>query len=87
MTFEEVDKLAQGRVWTGKEAMENGLVDELGGIEEAVKMAAELAEIDEYRIRNYPDYESSFKDLFKTPFSSSAQKILKEELGIENYKI
>ena len=55
MTFEEVDEIAQGRVWTGKQALENGLVDELGGLEDAIDLAASLAEIDEYRIRSYPD--------------------------------
>ncbi len=87
MTFDEVDNIAQGRVWTGKEALEKGLVDELGGLEDAISVAAELAEIDAYRIRNYPDYESDFKDLFKSPFSNTTKNLLKKELGFENYRI
>ncbi|MCB9764884.1 MAG: signal peptide peptidase SppA [Alphaproteobacteria bacterium] len=47
MTVEEVDAVAQGRVWTGAQALEVGLVDELGGLELAVQRAVELAELDE----------------------------------------
>jgi len=87
MTFSQVDSIAQGRVWTGKQALENGLVDELGNLNEAVKAAAELANIDTYKIRNYPDYEKDFKDIFKGPFASVKKSVLKEELGEESYLI
>ena len=89
MTFAQVDSIAQGRVWTGTEAIENGLVDQLGNLDDAVKIAAELAEITEYRTTNYPRFNKDFKDAFK-PFSfikASKENILKEELGIENYMI
>lgn len=45
---DEVDRIAQGRVWTGNEALENGLIDEIGNIDEAIAAAAELAGLDEY---------------------------------------
>ena len=45
MTVEEVDAIAQGRVWTGTDALEHGLIDELGGLDDAIAAAAELAEI------------------------------------------
>jgi protease-4 len=48
MTLEEVDEIAQGRVWVGTQALELGLVDELGGLSEAVAAAAELAELEEF---------------------------------------
>ncbi|MEZ4699566.1 MAG: signal peptide peptidase SppA [Rhodothermales bacterium] len=56
MTVEEVDKVAQGRVWTGKQALAVGLVDELGGLEVAIQRAAERAGIegDTYRTRVLP---------------------------------
>ncbi len=81
MTFEQVDSVAQGRVWTGKEALTKGLVDELGSLEDAIRIAADMVEISEYRIRNYPDYDKEFKDLFKGPFSRIKQNLVKEELG------
>ncbi len=49
MERDAVDTIAQGRVWTGKDAMRLGLVDELGGLEEAISAAAELAELEDYR--------------------------------------
>jgi len=87
MTFEEVDEIAQGRVWTGKQALENGLVDELGGLEDAMDLAASLAEIDEYRVRSYPDYKKEFKDMISGPFGSVKQQVLLNEIGKENLKI
>ena len=87
MSFEQADQLAQGRVWTGTQALNNGLIDELGSLEDAIRAAADLAEISEYRVRNYPDYKKEFKDMFKGPFSSVKTHLLKEEMGEENLKI
>lgn len=88
MTIEEVDKIAQGRVWSGVEAKENGLVDELGSLQDAIDYAAELAELDEYKVRNYPSYKVELEDRFSSlPFSKAKSEILKEELGEEYFKI
>jgi protease-4 len=54
----EVDRIAQGQVWTGNEALENGLIDEIGNIDEAIAAAAELADLDDYG-RKYFDKEMS----------------------------
>ncbi|MEN8185908.1 MAG: signal peptide peptidase SppA [Bacteroidota bacterium] len=88
MTFAQVDSIAQGRVWTGKQAKENGLVDELGSLEDAIEAAAELADLDDYRVRNYPDYKKDLDDLFgNVPIAGlNKEKLLKEELGAENYR-
>ena len=89
MSFAQVDSIGQGRVWTGKEALENGLVDKLGNLDDAIKLAAELAEVIDYRTTDYPRYTKDFKDAFK-PFSISTkakENLLKEELGLENYNI
>ncbi len=48
MDKDDVDRIAQGQVWTGDEALENGLIDEIGNIDAAIAAAAELAELDEY---------------------------------------
>ena len=50
MSVEDVDAVGQGRVWTGRKALELGLVDGLGNLERAVEAAARLAELDEYRV-------------------------------------
>lgn len=86
MTFEQADSVAQGRVWTGKQALEIGLVDELGSLEDAIRVAADMVELTEYRIRNYPDYEKEFKDLFKGPFARARENQIREELGEVNYE-
>ncbi len=49
-----VHEIAQGRVWTGRQALERGLVDELGGLDEAVRKAAELADLQEYGTTSFP---------------------------------
>jgi len=88
MTVEEVNEIAQGRVWSGVDALENGLVDELGNLDDAIAHAAELAEITDYRVRNYPSYKKEFEDRFSgLPFMKTKEKVLMEELGEHNYKI
>ena len=47
-TPEQIDRIAQGRVWSGKEALRLGLVDDLGGLEDAIRCAAKLAKIEKY---------------------------------------
>jgi protease-4 len=59
MSEEEIRKVAEGRVWTGSMAKELGLVDELGGLEKAVDIAAEKAGVESYSIISYPS-ESNF---------------------------
>jgi protease-4 len=58
MTFAQVDSIAQGRVWTGTSASQIGLVDDLGGLEEAILYAAQLAELEDgYKVKEYPEDE------------------------------
>lgn len=89
MTFEQVNEVAQGRVWSGIEAKEKGLVDELGGLQDAIKEAAKLAEIDDFKIRTYPAYKKSFKDVFSMSLFTkiSKQKAIQEALGDEAFKM
>lgn len=87
MTFDEVDAVAQGRVWTGKEALEMRLVDVLGNLDDAIAEAADLADISDYKTTSYPRFKKDFEDSFKGfPFMNVKEKLLKEELGEENYK-
>lgn len=90
MSIEEVDALAQGRVWSGVDAVGNGLVDELGSLDDAIAAAAEMAELGEYGIRKYPKYKSNFQK-FMEDMSSTKSKIgsamVREEIGAEAYQI
>lgn len=81
MSLEEVEEIAQGRVWTGKQALENGLVDGLGGFEQALEAAARLAELEEYNLISYPKIEPEFDDFLSVmgPFGSIEEQLM------ENY--
>ena len=58
-----VENIAQGRVWTGKQALEIGLVDSLGGLEETIAAAAKLAGLEEYNRMEYPKFEENLSTL------------------------
>ncbi|WP_166335017.1 signal peptide peptidase SppA [Sphingobacterium chungjuense] len=81
LTIAQVDSIGQGRVWTGSQAIELGLVDRLGTLDDAVKSAAKMAKLDSYKISEYP----RTKDPFESIFSSSKEKVkmwfLEDELG------
>ncbi|WP_339918868.1 signal peptide peptidase SppA [uncultured Flavobacterium sp.] len=88
MTFAQVDSIGQGRVWAGSEAIKLGLVDKIGGLDDAIHEAAALAKIKSYKTQNYPEYKKDLNDLFADfPFSQSKETFIKEEIGEENYKI
>ncbi|WDU59073.1 signal peptide peptidase SppA [Pseudemcibacter aquimaris] len=55
MTTEQVDEIAQGRVWTGEKALELGLVDNIGNIDQAIAAAVELAELSDYKVIHWED--------------------------------
>lgn len=82
MSNEAVEKIAEGRVWTGEMAKDIGLVDELGGIERAIELAAEEAQIMEYDILSYPKPENFLMNLFsqkKDEYITSQMKETFEE--------
>ena len=62
---EDIKKVGEGRVWLGKDALEIGLVDELGNINNAIAKAAELANLGEYAIVDYPEKTDPFEELLK----------------------
>ena len=75
MTPEAVDEIAQGRVWIGTQALELGLVDELGGLEDAVSAAAQLAGMDDYDTK-YIVRELSEQELFWQNLMNSGTSVL-----------
>ena len=66
ISMEELDKIAQGRVWTGSTAKELGLVDELGGLDKALEIAIAKAGVDAYTVMNYPKNEGFLESLMNT---------------------
>ncbi len=71
---DEIKKIGEGRVWLGKDALTLGLVDELGGMDEAVRKAAELAELDKYELSYYPDRKDFLTQLLEQLDSSSEEE-------------
>lgn len=89
MTFEQVDEIAQGRVWSGTDALKIGLVDQLGTMNDALKYAASLTKTDKYSTVSYPEYEKNLQDIIGKfiPFAKSKENLIKQEIGIENYEM
>ena len=90
MSFQQVDAIAQGRVWSGSEAIKIGLVDQIGGMDTALKYAADLVKIKDYKTQSFPTYEKNFQDFLGSigiPFVKSKESLLREEIGEENYKV
>ncbi|BDB53895.1 signal peptide peptidase SppA [Flavobacterium ammoniigenes] len=88
MSFAQVDAIAQGRVWTGADAIKIGLVDKIGGLDDAIQEAARLAKIKTFNTQNYPEYNKNFDDLLENfPFAKTKERWIKEEIGEENYNI
>jgi protease-4 len=75
-----VDSIGQGRVWTGEDALEIGLVDEIGGMDDAIAYAASLAEVDDYRIQELPYQKSSFEQMMEDFGVETSQKLLESKL-------
>lgn len=82
MTKEAIEKIAEGRVWTGEMAKELGLVDELGGIDKALEIAVKKANVEGYTLVSYPAKESFLDALLNTqPTNYVESKLLKSKLG------
>lgn len=78
-TPEQIDKIAQGHVWTGEDAKANGLVDSLGDFDDAVAKAAELAKLKQWHIEYYQD-EPTFVDMVMDSMSGSVRAMLPEAI-------
>jgi protease-4 len=81
-----INSIAQGRVWSGEDAVQLGLVDKLGGLQEAIACAARMAKTKSYRLREYPQRESWLNRFFAKT-TPSPQAIIKEEIGAENFQV
>ncbi len=80
-----VDSIGQGRVWSGTDAKRIGLIDDFGGLDKAVKVAAELANTPDYRIISLPKQKDPLEQFIEQMMDGSSTRILQQELG-ENYK-
>lgn len=87
-SFEDIDAIGGGRVWSGTRAKQIGLVDELGSLEDAVKFAAQKANLKSYNVSSYPKkmtaFEQIFEDLNEDDISA---RVIKNKIGKANYEI
>lgn len=82
LSKEAIEKVAEGRVWTGEAAKKLGLVDELGGIDKALDIAVKKAAIESYSVVSYPDKEDFLTSLLSTQSANYVEsKLLNSKLG------
>ena len=90
LTWNQVDSLAQGRVWTGADALKNGLIDQIGDLNNTIEyVAGENKLPKDYIVLSYPIIEMEVEDYLKARWNSSTkaelQALLREEIGKETY--
>ncbi|MFP4046331.1 MAG: signal peptide peptidase SppA [Bacteroidales bacterium] len=83
MTKEEVDEIGQGRVWSGIDAKNIGLVDLFGGLDKAIEIAGEKAKTEKYRVVELPELKDPFNQFMKQIKGGAKTKIIKNALGDE----
>ncbi len=82
MAIEDLLKVASGRVWTGSDAKDRGLVDELGGIDHAIDLAAEAAGVaDDFTLRYFPIKKPFLEELFDNGGTEVRTRVMQDELG------
>ncbi len=82
MSIEMVDSLGQGRVWSGKDALDRGLVDVLGGLDDAIEIAKNMAGLDDdYSVVEYPKLEDPIARLIKELGGDIETRMIKNKLG------
>ena len=81
MSVEAIEKIAEGRVWTGSMAKELGLVDELGGLDKALEIAAQKAGVENYSVLNYPEMDNVLSNLFNEEKKDYIESQMAETLG------
>lgn len=87
LSLDQVETIAQGRVWTGERALANGLVDRLGNIQDAVDCAARLAHMKQYGLTEYPESKSVLERYVKNYGHSISTKAVRDELGPEGWQV
>jgi len=82
---EEIEKIAQGRVWTGTQGLDRGLVDEIGSLDDAIAFAVKKASLKDYKVKFYPE-EKSFAEQISESFAEMKTNWVKEQVG-EHYQL
>lgn len=86
MSIEQIKAIAEGRVWTGKDALGIGLVDKLGTINDAIAIAVKKAKLTSYELKEFPKIETFSEKLMKELSDGTETRIEKLKLG-EHYQM
>ncbi|MCQ9640855.1 signal peptide peptidase SppA [Chryseobacterium sp. WG14] len=87
-TFEQIDSVGGGRVWSGVRAKQIGLVDDLGTLSDAIKFAAQKAGLKSYHVDSFPKRMSPFEQIFNDLNEEDVSaKLIKNKIGKANYEI
>ena len=87
-SFEQIDEIGGGIVWSGTRAKQIGLVDELGSLQDAIAFAAQKVKLKEYAVTSYPKKISQFDQIFKNLDEDEiSARLIKNKIGAENYKM
>lgn len=87
-TFEDIDAVGGGRVWSGTRAKQIGLVDELGSLQDAVKFAAQKANLKSYSVSSFPKRMTAFEQIFSDLNEDNiSARVIKNKIGKANYEI
>jgi protease-4 len=76
--FDDVEEIAQGQIWSAKKALDIKLIDEIGGLQDAIKYASSISNVSNYSTVYYPEVKSSFNSLFNFDFDASLKQLVKE---------
>lgn len=85
LTKAKVDSIGQGRVWSGKDAMQIGLIDEFGGYDKAIEVAADLAKMKNYSLIYLPEQKEQIQEIIDQLTGNESRIVLEKEMG-EYYK-
>ena len=81
-----IDSIGQGRIWSGTRALQLGLIDRIGGLQDAIDCAARMAKVTDYKLREYPEPENLLDRIFGGLQQNAKAAAIKEELGPEGIK-
>ncbi|MFY8165820.1 MAG: signal peptide peptidase SppA [Sediminibacterium sp.] len=82
-----IDSIAQGRVWTGVDAIKIGLVDKVGSLNDALKSAAKMGKLKGYSIKSYPESKSFIEELIEGYQDNIKTKAIQQEIGMSQWQL
>lgn len=86
-SIDYIDSIAQGRVWTGADAIKVGLVDRIGGLNDALASAAKMAKVKGFSIKAYPETRSFIEDFIDGYKNEVKTKTIQQEIGITQWQV